>query len=98
MRTVPFGIIGCGLMGREFASATARWCHLQTPSGRPEIIAVCNRNPAPFEWFRNHFPGVRQFTHNYKELLNNPEVEAVYMALPHHLHREVCCAAIECGK
>ena len=25
---INFGIIGCGLMGREFASAVARWCHL----------------------------------------------------------------------
>ena len=28
MRTVKFGIIGPGLMGREFASAAARWLHL----------------------------------------------------------------------
>jgi len=28
MRTIKFGIIGWGLMGREFASAVARWCHL----------------------------------------------------------------------
>ena len=28
MKTVRFGIIGCGLMGREFASAAARWAHL----------------------------------------------------------------------
>ena len=27
-REIKFGIIGCGLMGREFASAAARWCHL----------------------------------------------------------------------
>ena len=25
MKTVRFGLIGCGLMGREFASAAARW-------------------------------------------------------------------------
>jgi 3-hydroxyacyl-CoA dehydrogenase len=28
MKTVKFGVIGCGLMGKEFASAAARWCHL----------------------------------------------------------------------
>ena len=27
-RLIKFGVIGCGLMGREFASAAARWCHL----------------------------------------------------------------------
>jgi predicted dehydrogenase len=98
MKTVRFGIIGCGLMGREFASAAARWCHLLNPSARPEIVAVCNRSAEPFAWFRDHFPAVRQFTHTPDELLANPDVEAVYMALPHHLHAAVCCAAIRAGK
>ncbi len=98
MRTVRFGIIGCGLMGREFASAAARWCHLLNPVARPEIVAVCNRSPGPFDWFRQNFPGIRQYTHDYREIVANPDVEAVYMALPHHLHQAVCCAAIEAGK
>jgi predicted dehydrogenase len=33
MRTIRFGIIGCGMMGREFASAAARWFHLPEMSG-----------------------------------------------------------------
>jgi prephenate dehydrogenase len=28
MKEIRFAIIGCGLMGREFASAAARWMHL----------------------------------------------------------------------
>lgn len=85
-------------MGREFASAAARWCHLLDPPARPELVAVCNRSPGPFEWFRRHFAGIRQYTSDYRELLANPEVEAVYIAVPHHLHREVYCAAIAAGK
>ena len=46
MKTVKFGIIGAGLMGREFASAAARWAHLLDLDVRPEIAAVCDRNPA----------------------------------------------------
>src|ERR1041384_8227612 len=98
MKTIPFGLIGCGLMGREFASATARWCHLTELEARPELVAVCNRGPGPFAWFREHFPAVKQFTRDYSELLANPNVEAVYVALPHHLHQEVYCAAIQAGK
>ena len=98
MRTLRFGIIGCGLMGREFASASARWCHLLNTHARPEIVAICNRSPAPFDWFRQHFPSVQQCAHDYRELLANPDVDAVYVAVPHHLHQEVCCAAIESGK
>ena len=44
MKTVRFGIIGCGLMGREFASAVARWCHLPEMDVRPELVAICRAN------------------------------------------------------
>jgi predicted dehydrogenase len=98
MKIVKFGIVGTGMMGREFASAAARWCHLLEATARPEIVAVCNRSPGRFDWFRSNFPGIRQFTAHYRELLANPEVEAVYMALPHHLHAEVCCAVLAAGK
>lgn len=42
MRAIRFGIIGCGLMGREFASAALRWKHLPDMDVRPEIVAVCD--------------------------------------------------------
>ena len=98
MRSVRFGIIGCGLMGREFASAAARWCHLPVMDIRPEIVAVCDTNPALTEWFSANIPSVAQATDDYHVLLANPEVEAVYIALPHHLHAECYCAAIRAGK
>ena len=31
-------------------------------------------------------------------MLANPDVEAVYCAVPHHLHQEIYCAVIEAGK
>ena len=98
MRTVKFGIIGCGLMGREFGSAASRWCHLSEIDVRPEIVAVCDMNESLTAWFSNHIPSVKQTTKDYKELLANPEVEAVYIAVPHNLHQEFYCAAIEAGK
>jgi len=100
MRTVRFGIIGCGLMGREFASAAARWLHLPEMTARPEIVAICNRTlDAPkIEWFRQNVPSVRQVTSDYRELLANPEVEAIYIAVPHDLHEEFYLAALEAGK
>jgi len=98
MKAVRFGIIGCGLMGREFASAAARWCHLPDAPARPEIVALCNRSPGAFAWYQDNLPTVAQVTQDYRALLANPEVEAVYVALPHDLHREVYCAAIEAGK
>ncbi len=100
MRAVRFGIVGCGMMGREFASATARWLHLPEMTVRPEIVAVCNRTLAApkVDWFRDSIPTLRQVTGDWRELLANPEVEAVYIAVPHHLHAELYLAALEAGK
>jgi len=100
MRTVRFGIIGCGMMGREFASAAARWLHLPQMTVRPEIVAICNRTLAApkVDWFKQHVATLRQVTSDYRELLKNPDVEAVYIAVPHHLHQEFFIAAIEAGK
>lgn len=98
MRTIHFGIIGCGLMGREFASAAARWKHLPEMDVRPEIVAVCDTSEKMLGWFRDGFPSITQFTSDYKELLANPEVEAVYCAVPHNLHQQIYCDIIEAGK
>lgn len=98
MKTIRIGIIGGGLMGREFASAAARWCHLDGMGVKPELVAVCDMNPAIIPWYKENFPTVRQTTARYQELLANPEVDAVYVAIPHNLHREVYCAVLEAGK
>lgn len=98
MRTVRFGIIGCGLMGREFASAAARWAHLTDMPARPVIVAACDSNDALFPWYQQACPDLKQTTSDYKQLLANPDVDAVYVAVPHHLHREIYTAVIAAGK
>jgi predicted dehydrogenase len=98
VKIIRFGIIGGGLMGREFASAAARWMHLLDVNVRPEILALCDKNPSIHPWYRENFPSLRQLTDDYRALLANPDVDAVYVAVPHHLHREIYCAAIQAGK
>jgi predicted dehydrogenase len=97
-RQIRFGVIGCGLMGREFASATARWCHLEAVDFEPSIVAVCDRNPAATKWFTERLPSVIQATTDYQELLANDAIDAVYCAVPHHLHAELYSDIIAAGK
>ena len=98
MKTVNFGIIGCGLMGKEFASAAARWCHLRGDIPKPEIIAVCDVQEANMRWFAYHIPSVRKCFTDYHDLLAMRELEAVYCAVPHVLHEEIYTSIIRAGK
>ena len=97
-RIIKFGVIGCGLMGREFASAAARWFHLTDTKARPEIVAVCDLNPLLTDWFSANVPSVKQVTADYRELLANETVEAVYCAVPHNLHHNIYPDILAAGK
>ena len=97
-RIIKFGVIGCGLMGREFASAAARWFHLTDTKARPEIVAVCDLNPLLTDWFSANVPSIKQVTTDYHELLANKTVEAVYCAVPHNLHHNIYPDIVAAGK
>lgn len=98
MKEIRFGIIGCGLMGREFGSAVARWCHLLDVPFRPVLTAVCDTNPALFGWYQSNFPTIKTATRDYHELLRRDDVDAIYCALPHNLHKEVYIDIVRAGK
>ena len=98
MRKIRFGIIGCGLMGREFGSAVARWCHLTENVATPEIVGVCDYNETATEWFTDNFNSVKYVTTDYTELLNKDDIDAIYCALPHNLHGKVYSDIIKAGK
>jgi predicted dehydrogenase len=97
-REIRFGIIGLGLMGREFASAAARWLHLNDLNVKPVITSVCDTNPQVITWFEHHLPSVTFSTTDYQELLARDDVDAVYCAVPHHLHEELYIDIIRSGK
>jgi predicted dehydrogenase len=69
---------------------------------RPRIVAICDTcfktDDRLAHWYTAIQPSIQQITCDYNELLGNPEVEAVYCAVPHHLHQDIYCAAIEAGK
>ncbi len=97
MKNIPVGIIGGGLMGREIASAFARWCALTDVSARPVLTAVADLNPDTLSWF-TRIPGCTQLVADYHELLQNPEIEVVYVAVPHHLHEAIYLDVLAAGK
>ena len=97
MKTVRFGLIGCGLMAREFASAAARWCHLKGDIPRPEIVGVCSRKAESRAWFEENF-SLRYSVSDYRELLDKDDIDAIYCAVPHDLHESFYVDIIKSGK
>lgn len=96
-RVVGLGIVGGGLMGREAASAAARWVHLADLGVRPAIVAVCDTNPDVLAWYER-LEARPRLVGDYRELLADERVEAVYCAVPHHLHDELYLACLRSGK
>ncbi len=97
-RELRFGIIGLGLMGREFASAAARWCHLLDLDFVPRITAICDTNEKLFDWFDSNFDTIKVRTGDYHDLLSSDDVDAIYCAVPHHLHVQFYTEIVRAGK
>src|ERR1700677_3364204 len=97
-QVIGFGVIGCGLMGKEFASASQRWCHLTNVDFAPRIVAACDSNPAAADWFKTNVPTVARTYTDYHELLADKNIDAVYCAVPHNLHADIYCDIIAAGK
>ncbi len=91
------GIIGGGLMGREAASAFARWFVLNDFPVQAELVAVCDLQEKLLDWFRQ-VPTVKLLTRDHQELLRSSEVDVVYVAVPHHLHEKIYLDVLAAGK
>lgn len=91
------GIIGGGLMGREAASAFARWFVLQDFPVKVELTAVCDLQESLLEWFKQ-VPTVKLLTKDHQELLKSPDVDVVYVAVPHNLHEKLYLDVLAAGK
>lgn len=98
MKTIRFGVIGGGLMGKEFASAAARWLHLNFRNARPEIVAICDVNEGARTWFTQNIPSCTLSTGDYRDLLASDAIDAIYCAVPHNLHEAIYCDIIRAGK
>jgi predicted dehydrogenase len=95
--TTRIGIIGGGLMGREVASALSRWFVLENYPVHAELTAVCDLAEKQREWFRR-IPSVKLLTADYHELLARPDVDVVYVAVPHNMHETIYLDVLKAGK
>lgn len=92
-RTAPpirWGILGAGNIAASFADAVREHT-------RAQLVAVGSRNRDRAERFATAH-GIPTTHLGYRQLVEDPQVDAVYVATPHSEHREHALLAIRAGK
>jgi predicted dehydrogenase len=87
---IRWGILGAGGIAGSFADAV-------TAHTRAQLVAVGSRNRDRSSRFATAH-GIPTTHLGYRDLVANPQVDAVYVATPHSEHREHALLAIAAGK
>lgn len=88
---VSFGLIGCGDIAKKRVAPALRDSELC------DLIAVSRARPELAESFARQF-GVKRWYADWRRMIHDDEIDAVYIATPVHLHAEQTIAAAEAGK
>jgi len=85
-----FGVVGAGLWGSF---------HCKTLNALPnaELAAVCDLDAKRAQAMQEQF-GARKAYTEYRELIADPEIEAVTVATPDFAHADIVMAALTAGK
>jgi predicted dehydrogenase len=90
--TLKVGLIGCGGITRIHVDG---W---KAIADRAQIVAVADVSEENARLRAEQIGGEVEIYSDYNALLADTEIDAVDIALPHHLHRDAIVAAAEAGK
>jgi predicted dehydrogenase len=90
--TIRLGVIGAGTFGQNHLITFSQLAR----QGRAELIAVADINPSLLKTRSNEF-GIRSYL-DYREMLEQENLDAVSIATPDHLHREIALDVARAGK
>lgn len=84
-----WGILGCGTIANEMAETFQKMGH--------EIYGVNNRTTEKAEKFAEKY-GVKHVFQTYEQMLEDKNIDIVYIATPHSMHYENMLKAVKAGK
>jgi predicted dehydrogenase len=90
-RRLRFGVIGCGRVAQAHLAA------IENLKAEVELVAVADSDKKRASEAKERF-GAKTFTSRFEEILRLPEIEAVIIALPNHLHLPVTVGAAKAKK
>ncbi|MGH9167033.1 MAG: Gfo/Idh/MocA family protein [Acidimicrobiia bacterium] len=91
MRKLRWGVLGTAKVARQKVIPAIQ------SAPRCEVVAIASRDPVRAGEAAQSL-GIGRAYGSYQELLEDPEVEAVYIPLPNHLHAPWTLAAAQAGK
>ncbi|MFC8271209.1 Gfo/Idh/MocA family protein [Streptomyces sp. NPDC057271] len=89
-KTVRWGVLATGGIAAKFAGDLLA-------ADDNEVVAVASRTKASARAFADRF-GIPRAYGGWAALVADPDVDVVYVATPHHAHREAAGLALEAGK
>lgn len=90
MEKINVGFIGCGRISDMHFPA-------YKDNKEARLYAVCDSNPVVAEARKNEWGAVKSYT-DYKEMLADPDLDAIEIITPHDLHEPMVIAAAEAKK
>ncbi|ABC29353.1 predicted dehydrogenase and related protein [Hahella chejuensis KCTC 2396] len=90
MRTFSWGVIAPGRIAQRFAA-----CFAAIDDAR--VLAVASSNRERGDAFAQRF-GCERVYGDYRELAQDPDIDAIYIANPHRYHLETALLCIDAGK
>jgi predicted dehydrogenase len=97
MTQIGIGIIGGGYMGKAHAVAMSAVGAVFNTILRPRLEMVCASSKSSAEAYRTAY-GFARGTDDWRELVNDPKVEAIVIASPQATHRAIAEAAFALDK
>ncbi|MFT4938426.1 MAG: putative dehydrogenase [Paraglaciecola sp.] len=90
MKKLNWGIIGPGSIAKNFADALA-------VSEQGQLFAVASRDIGKARDFANKY-AASKFYNSYQHLVDDPEVDIIYIATPQSFHYQHALLCLEAGK
>jgi len=90
MKTINWGIIGCGNIANKFIKA------LKTIDNA-NLLAVASKSGDNAQQYAKKYD-VQYYYNNYNDLVLNPEIDVVYIANSHNFHKDSALLCINHGK
>ncbi len=89
MSKLRWGILGTGMIASKFAGDLPH-------SERGELSVVGSRTLESANKFTSQFGGTA--VEGYDAVIDSPDIDALYLALPNHLHAPIAIQALKAGK